>query len=116
MREVDRRDLQVLLPEVAPYVELGPVGQREHPDVLGIPDPGVVDVPQLRALVLRIPLPELVTEREHPFLGACFLLVAARSAENRTEPVLLYRFEVRGRLHPVPALPPSSLLGHPPRV
>ena len=34
VREVDRRDLQLLPVDVVPDVQLGPVGQREHPDVL----------------------------------------------------------------------------------
>jgi hypothetical protein len=42
--------------DVLPHVELGPVGQREHADALARVDLAVVEVPQLGALVLRVPL------------------------------------------------------------
>ena len=74
---------------------------------------GVVKVPQLGPLVLRIPLPELVAEGEHPLLRPGLLLVAARAAEHRVEPVLLDRVEQRGGLQPVPAGPAAGLLGDP---
>ena len=45
--------------------------------------PRVVDVPQLGALVLRIPLPVLVPEAEDAFLGPRLLLVTPRPAEDR---------------------------------
>ena len=115
VREVDGRDLQLLPADVLPDVQLGPVGQREHPDVLAHADPGVVDVPQLGALVLRVPLAELVAEREHPLLGPGLLLVPAGAAEHRVEPVLLDRVEQGGGLQPVTAGPPAGLLGDPAR-
>jgi len=57
--------------------------------MLAAPDLGVVEVPQLRALVLRIPLAELVAEGEDPLLGPRLLLVPAGAAEQRVEPVLI---------------------------
>ena len=48
--------------DVLPDVELGPVRQREHADVLALAVPAVVEVPQLGPLVLRVPLAELVAE------------------------------------------------------
>ena len=47
--------------------------------------PAVVEVPQLRALVARVPLAELVAEAEDPLLGAGLLLVAAGAAEHGAE-------------------------------
>ena len=38
---------------------------------------GVIDIPQLRALVLRVPLMELIAEREDTFLRTALLLVTA---------------------------------------
>ena len=61
----------------------------------------VVEVPELRALVLRVPLAELVAEREEALLGARLLLVAAGAAHDRVESVRLDRVEQRGRLEPV---------------
>src|SRR4051794_4263453 len=80
--EVDRRDLEALLGDVLPHVELGPVREREHAHVLALADPPVVDAPQLRALAARVPLAEVVAEAEDPLLRAGALLVAARAAER----------------------------------
>src|SRR4051812_44011294 len=53
--EVDRRDLEALLRDVLPHVELGPIAQREDAHVLAAPDAPVVDAPELRALAARVP-------------------------------------------------------------
>ena len=47
--------------------------------------PRVVEVPELRPLVLRVPLAECVAEREYPLLRARLFLVAARAADARVE-------------------------------
>src|SRR4051794_1229877 len=57
--EVDRWELDLLLGDVLPDVELGPVRQWEHADVLALAVASVVDAPQLGPLVLRIPLAEV---------------------------------------------------------
>src|SRR3989338_9951877 len=80
MRVIDFRDIQLLAGDVLPDIHLRPVADREYADVLAGVDARVVDVPQLGALVLRVPLAELVTEREDAFLGARLFLVAARTA------------------------------------
>ena len=98
---VDRRQLDLLGADVGPDVELGPVGQREHPDVLALVVAAVVQVPQLGPLGLRIPLAELVAEAEHPLLGAGLLLVAPGTAERGVELVLPDRAQQRDRLHRV---------------
>src|SRR3982750_1447867 len=67
--EGDRGGLELLLADGLPDVELGPVGDREDAHVLALPDPPVVEVPQLRALVARLPLAEVVAEGEDAFLG-----------------------------------------------
>ncbi len=74
--------------DVAPHVELGPVADREGPHVLARPHPAVVEVPQLGPLVARIPLPEVVAERQHALLRPGLVLVAAGAAEAGVEPVL----------------------------
>ena len=88
VREIDRRQFDLLGADVGPDVELGPVGQREDPNVLALVVPAVVEVPQLGPLGLRVPLAEFVAEAEHPLLGARLLLVAARPAERGVELVL----------------------------
>src|SRR6185503_5734524 len=89
--EVDRGNLEALLGDVLPDVELGPVAEREDADVLALADPPVVDAPQLGALAARVPLAEVVAEGEDPLLGPGALLVAARPAERGVEAVLLDR-------------------------
>ncbi|OLT53477.1 hypothetical protein BJF88_11290 [Cellulosimicrobium sp. CUA-896] len=55
--------------------------------MLARPVAPVVEVPQLGPLVARVPLAELVAQREHALLGARLLLVAAPAAEHGVEPV-----------------------------
>ncbi|GAA2781428.1 hypothetical protein GCM10020219_061110 [Nonomuraea dietziae] len=111
MGEVDRGDLDALTADVVPDVELGPVRQREDPDVLALADARVVEVPQFGTLILRVPLAELVAEGEHPLLGAGLLLVAPGTTEDRVELVVLDRVEQRGGLQAVARGAPPCLLG-----
>ena len=66
---------------VEPHVELGPVRQREDADGLALLHAAIVDVPELGALVLRVPLVAGIAEAEDALLRAALLLVAARAAE-----------------------------------
>ena len=61
----------------------------------------VVDVPELGALVLGVPLVELVAEAEDAFLGPRLLLVATGSAEGCIELILVQRIEQSLCLHQV---------------
>ena len=101
VREVELGQVDLLVADVGPDVEFGPVGQREHPDVLALAVPPVVEVPQLRTLVARIPRAELVAEAEHALLGARLLLIATRAAEHRAELVLADAAQQGHRLQPV---------------
>ena len=85
LREVERIDGDLLEVDVLPHVELRPVRQREDTDRLAGIDPRIVEVPQLGALVLRVPLTELVTEGEEPLLRARLFLVAPRAADGGVE-------------------------------
>src|SRR5436853_362155 len=53
--------------------------------MLAAADAPVVDVPQLGALVARVPAAEVVAEGEDALLGPGALLVAARAAERGIE-------------------------------
>src|SRR5215207_253849 len=114
--EVDARQLDALGGDVLPDVELGPVGQREHPDVLALAVAAVVEAPQLGALVLGVPLAEVVAEAEHALLGPGLLLVAPGAAEHGVEPVLLDRFEQGDGLDAIAAGPRSGVVDDPPGV
>src|SRR5436190_17658804 len=93
VREVDRRQLEPLVGDVLPDVELRPVRDREDAHVLALPHARVVNVPELRPLRARVPLPEVVAEAEDALLRAGALLVAPRAADRGVEAVLLDRVE-----------------------
>ena len=98
VREVDRRQLELLAGDVLPDVELGPVRDREDADLLALADAPVVEVPELGALSARVPLAEVVAEAEDALLRAGLLLVAAGAAHGGIELVLLDRVEQGRRL------------------
>ena len=101
MREVQLGDLDVLKHDVLPNIHLGPVGDREHADVLAHAVTTVVQVPELGTLVLGVPLTEVIAEREDAFFGACFFFVTACPAEQRIKPVGLDRIKQCWNLRPV---------------
>src|SRR3954470_4861319 len=99
--EVERHDGDTLQVDVLPDVQFGPVAQREGADALAVVHLAVVQVPELRPLVLRVPLVQAVAEAVDALLGPALLLVAAGSAERRVEMVVVERLLQRRRLHDV---------------
>src|SRR5436190_2257693 len=87
--------VDAVLGDVLPHVELGPVADREHADALALAVLPVVERPQLGALVLRVPLTEVVPEAEHPLLGPSLLLVTTAATDGAVEAVCLERVEQR---------------------
>ena len=77
--------------DVLPDVKLGPVRDREDPDALPLGLAGIVQLPQLGALVLGVPAVVGRAEREHPLFRAGFFLVAARATEGHVEIVFRKR-------------------------
>src|SRR5215210_2119701 len=116
VREVDRGHLEPLAADVLPDVELGPVREREHAQVLARADARVVEVPQLGPLAPRVPAAEVVAERDHALLGPRTLLVAARAAQAGVEAVRLDRVEQRRGLQAVARGARPALLDDPPAV
>src|SRR5579862_9877585 len=110
VREVDRREFEPLARDVLPDVELGPVRDRKHADVLTLADARVEEVPELRTLGPRVPLAEVVAEAEDALFRPRTLLVAARAAHRRIEAVLGDRVEQRRRLELVPRRARARLL------
>ncbi len=90
--------------DVLPDVQLGPVGEGEDADRLAAVDPAVVEVPELRPLVLRVPAVVPVAEGVDALLGARLLLVAAGPAERGVELVLREGLEQALGLHDVGVL------------
>src|SRR3546814_11661729 len=70
-----------------PDVQRGPVGDREDANALALVLPGVVELPQLRPLVLRVPAMVGRAKGEDALLGAALLLVAPSAAERRVETI-----------------------------
>ena len=58
----------------------------------------VEDVPQLRTLILRVPLGELIAMAEEALLGTGLLLVATGTTYGCIKVVLLDRVQERGCL------------------
>src|SRR5205823_6305731 len=79
-------------------------------------DAPVVEVTQLGALVLGVPLAEFVAEGEHALLRTRALLVAPGAAERSIEAVLGDGVQQRDRLQPVAGGPRPRLLDHPAAV
>src|SRR5262252_6253730 len=90
--------------DVLPDVELSPVADGKNAHVLALRHAGVVEIPQLGTLVLRIPLTELVAEREDALFRSRLLLVAARPADGGVEREFGDRFEQGHRLRRVATL------------
>ncbi len=101
MGEVQRRQLDPAFGDEPPHVELGPIGQREHAQVLTSAVARVVEAPQFGTLALGIPLAELVTVGDDALLGTGTLLVAPGAAEHGVEAVLGDGVEQRHRLQRV---------------
>ena len=87
--EVQRHDRDLLEIDVLPDVQFGPVGEREHTDRLALLHLAVVEVPQFRTLVLRIPAVLAVTEGVDTLLGPGLLFVATGTTEGGIEAVLV---------------------------
>src|SRR6056297_989761 len=85
MAEVEAGHINALQGDVLPHVKLGPVGYGKYPEVLAHLFLAVEDVPQLGALVLRVPLAKAVSEAEKTFLGTGLLFITARAAHGRVE-------------------------------
>src|SRR5207253_245817 len=96
--EIERDHGNALELHVLPDVQLAPIGEREDADALALLDARVVEVPELRPLLARLPLPVAVAEGEDPLLGPRLLLVTASTAERRVVTPYGQRLEQRLRL------------------
>ena len=87
-REIQRNQRNIFQLDVLPYVELGPVAQGKDTHAFPVVDIGVVQVPQLGALVLGVPLAKLVAHGKKTLFGPGLFLVAPGAAERGVEAVL----------------------------
>src|SRR5260370_2312294 len=67
--EVKRHDGNIFRVDVEPDVEFGPVGKRKYANAFAFVETGVENIPQLWALVFRVPLAQHIAERIHSLLG-----------------------------------------------
>ena len=81
--------------------------------MLALADAAVEQRPQLWALVLGVPLAEVVAEAEDSLLGAGALLIAASATKRRVKAVLGDRVEQRRRLQAVARSAWTGLLANP---
>ena len=91
--EVHRNDRDFFSVNVEPDIELGPVRQGEDADVLALIVVAVVEVPQLGALVLWIPMAKFVAEGIHTFFGSRFFFIAASATKGSVVLALLQSVE-----------------------
>src|SRR5258705_8310814 len=103
MAEIDRRNFQLLLMDELPNVHLGPIAERKSPHVFPRMDARIIKVPNFRALVLRIPLPETVAKAEEALFGTGLLFIPARAADAAIETELLDGSQKGGNLQAVAA-------------
>jgi hypothetical protein len=116
MAEVDVRDLDLLQQDVLPHVHLRPVADREGAEVFARTLAAVVDVPQLGALVLGVPLAEFVAVTEHPFFRTCLLLVPTATADGAVHFEFFQAIQQGDRLQLVAARIKAGLFLYPTRV
>src|SRR4029434_7915428 len=79
MAEVDPGNFKSLFADILPDVQFRPVAQREDTHVFAGVKSGIVEVPDLRALILRVPLTESIAKAEEALLRARLLLIASSS-------------------------------------
>ena len=111
MGKVEARDGDVFAEDVVPNVQLCPVVERENARVLSRLVLAVVQVPKLRALVLGVPLTEVVTVAKEALLGPGLFFVPPCSTESSIELMGLNRGDEGWSLDAVPGgiEPPGKL-------
>ncbi len=86
-RQIERDDRDALAPRVGPDIGLGPMQDRMNAQMGARRRRGVEVIPEFRRLIADIPAALDPARREHPFLGAGRLLVAANAGEQAVESV-----------------------------
>ena len=82
VREIERRHLNAFLVNVLPDIHFRPVADGEDAEMLAHIFLGIVDVPELRPLVLGVPLAKFIAVGEDALFGARALLVPSAAAEG----------------------------------
>ena len=85
MTEVDPGHFNSLLADVLPDVQFRPVAQGKDAHVFADVEPGIVEVPDLGPLIIRVPLAECIAEAEESLLRPRLLLIAPSSTDAAIE-------------------------------
>src|SRR5258708_40032071 len=85
--EIERNDRDALAPRIGPDIGLGPMQDRMDAQMRAGRRRGVEMIPEFRRLIAHVPAALDAARREHPFLGAGRLLVAANAGEQAVEAV-----------------------------
>ena len=84
-RQVQRYDGDAFQMDVLPDIQLRPVGNGKYTNALALGLLGVIEIPQFRPLVFRVPSVGRGAEGEDTLLGPAFLFVTACAAEGYIE-------------------------------
>ena len=104
LSEIERYDRNPFQVDVLPDVEFGPVRERKNANAFALVRSRVEQVPNLRALVLGVPLAARIAEGIDALLGARFFFIAARAAKSRVVAARLQRVEQCARFEKSAAL------------
>src|SRR3954467_2211245 len=83
MSKVQGRDRDVFFPDIVPYIHFSPVTDGEYTEVFALVFTTVENIPQLRTLVLRVPLTKFITMREKTLFSTCFFFITTGAADSR---------------------------------
>src|SRR5690606_21125636 len=93
MRKVNAGQFQLFALDILPDSHPGPVRDREGAKILTLVRTSVIEIPQLGALILGIPLAEAITETHDALLGTGLFFVAPRAANAAIETEFLDGFQ-----------------------
>ena len=103
MAEINCGNFELFLIDVFPDVHLRPIAQGKYAHMFARINACVVEVPDFRALIFRVPLAEAVAETEETLLGARFFFVPPRAANQAIKTKFFDRRQQRWDLQTVTA-------------
>ena len=99
--QIERYNGDVFQMDVLPDIQFGPVAQREYANTFTFVQFAVVNVPQLRPLILRVPLMLAIAEAVDTFFRTAFLFIATGTAERSVKLVVVERLLQRHGFHDI---------------
>src|SRR5579872_1251287 len=93
LRKIERDHRNLLLFDISPHIQFGPVRKRKDAHAFAGLKPAVVKVPQFGALIARIPLAERIAKRVDTLLRPRALLLTSCATDGCIKPVLFQRIQ-----------------------